>query len=155
MAETKTKPTDVSVDSFLYGVANAQQREDSFKILVLMKEITGLAPRMWGPSMVGFGEYHYKYDSGHEGDCFQMGFSPRKGKMSLYFTSELARFATQLKKLGKHKTGKSCLYINKLADVDETVLREMIETAYGELLKKQAQPKKRAEPAKKPPRKKR
>jgi hypothetical protein len=150
MAETKTKQTDASVEDFLNQVSSAQQRDDSFRILKIMKEITGLPPRMWGPSMVGFGEYHYKYDSGHEGDCFQIGFSPRKGKMSLYFfMSGPERFADQLKKLGKHKASKACLYINKLADVDEAVLRDMIATAFKEVRALAQQDKKRAQPPKK------
>ena len=91
-----------------------------------MKEVTGLEPVMWGPSMVGFGDYHYKYASGHEGDCFLAGFSPRKGQFSLYFMAGLDRFASQLKKLGKCKTGKGCLYVKKLEDIDLEVLREMI-----------------------------
>jgi hypothetical protein len=148
MAEQKTKKTDASVDDFLNKVADEQQRADAFKILAMMKEITSLEPRMWGPSMVGFGDYHYKYASGHEGDCFLIGFSPRKGKMSLYFMPGIERFAAQLKKLGKHKTGKGCLYINKLADVDEAVLREMITKNFGEMCKPEQQ-NKRAEPVKK------
>lgn len=134
MAEQKTKKTGASVEGFLKKVADKEQREDAFKILAMMKEVTGRAPRMWGPSMVGFGECHYKYASGHEGDCFLIGFAPRKGKMSLYFMPGVGRFAAQLRKLGKHKTGKGCLYINKLADVNEAVLREMIETAYAEMV---------------------
>lgn len=99
----------------------------------MMKDATGLKPRMWGPAMVGFGEYHYKYDSGHEGDCFLMGFSPRKGQMSLYFMPGLHRFQEYLKKLGKYKTGKSCLYIKKLEDVDIDVLREMIQIGFTKM----------------------
>jgi hypothetical protein len=127
VAELKTKPTGVSVDSFLSGVADAQQREDAYKILAIMKEITGEPPKMWGPTMVGFGEFHYVYASGHEGDTFLTGFSPRKDALTLYFTAGLdQRFAASLKKLGKVKRGKGCLYIKKLADVDLAVLREMI-----------------------------
>jgi hypothetical protein len=127
VAEQKTKPTDVSVDSFLNGVADAQQREDACKLLEIMKEITGEAPRMWGPSMVGFGAYHYVYASGHEGDTFLTGFAPRKGALTLYFMAGLEeRFAKLLQKLGKFKNGKGCLYIKKLADVDLAVLRELI-----------------------------
>src|SRR5437016_9644740 len=128
MAEPKTKPTEVSVDSFLNGVADAQQRADALRVLEIMKEVTGKPPRMWGPTMVGFGEYHYVYASGHEGDTFLTGFSPRKGALTLYFMAGLEeRFAAQLKKLGKVKTSKGCLYIKKLADVDLAVLREMIQ----------------------------
>jgi hypothetical protein len=128
MPEPKTKPTEVSVESFLNGVADAQQREDAFKILAIMKEITGKPPKMWGPTMVGFGQYHYVYASGHEGDMFLTGFSPRKGALTLYFMAGLEeRFAAQLKKLGKAKTSKGCLYIKKLADVDLAILRKMIQ----------------------------
>ena len=98
--------------------------------------------------MVGFGDYHYRYESGHEGDCFMMGFSPRKGQMSLYFMPGVEQYQTQLKKLGKHKTGKACLYIKRLADVDVDVLREMFEISFARLCQP-AQQNKRAKPAKK------
>jgi hypothetical protein len=127
MPETKTKPTAASVDSFLNGVADLQQRADAFQLLEIMKEITGHQPKMWGPSIVGFGEYHYVYESGHEGDICLTGFSPRKDALTVYFMAGFEeRFAAQLKKLGKVKTSKACLYIKKLADVDLAVLREMI-----------------------------
>ena len=127
MAEQKTKPTAVSVESFLNKVADVQQRADSFQLLELMKDITGEKPRMWGPTMVGFGTYHYVYATGHEGDCFRTGFSPRKGSFSLYVSCGLHQFARLLKKLGKHKAGKGCLYVKRLADIDLKVLRELIE----------------------------
>lgn len=128
MAELKTKPTDVSVDAFLAGVTDAQKREDSYRLVEIMKEVTGEQPRMWGPTMIGFGQYHYVYASGHEGDTFLTGFSPRKTALTLYFMAGLdQRFAGALKKLGKAKTSKGCVYIKKLADVDVSVLREMIE----------------------------
>jgi len=134
MPEPKTKPTEISVDSFLNGVADPQQREDAFKILEIMKEITGKPPKMWGPTMVGFGQYHYVYASGHEGDMFLTGFSPRKGALTLYFMAGLEeRFAAQLKKLGKAKTSKGCLYIKKLADVDLAILRQMIQANVAHL----------------------
>jgi hypothetical protein len=149
MAERKTKPTDVSVDTFLNGVADAQQREDSFRVLEIMKEITGKPPKMWGPTMVGFGDYHYIYASGHEGDTLLTGFSPRKGALTLYFMAGLdERFAAQLKKLGKVKTSKGCLYIKKLADVDLAVLREMIQANIAHLAGLSKPPSKGA-PAKK------
>jgi hypothetical protein len=153
MAEQKTKPTTVNVESFLNQVANAQEREDAFTILAMMKDVTGMEPRMWGPSIVGFGEYHYKYASGHEGDCCLIGFSPRKGQMSLYITPGFEKFKTYLKKLGKHKTGKVCLYIKKLADVDLAVLREMIEVGFSMAQQPELQ-NQRAAPVKKPRRKK-
>ena len=127
MAEAKTRPTEVSVEAFLNGVPDAQQREDAFQLLEMMKEITGAPPRMWGPTIVGCGEYHYVYDSGHEGDTCLAGFSPRKSALTIYFNAGLEeRFAAQLEKLGKAKTSKGCLYLKKLADVDLGVLREMI-----------------------------
>jgi hypothetical protein len=132
-AEQKTKPTKVSVEGFLKKVADPQQRKDSFIILKMMKEITGLKPKMWGPTMIGFGDYHYKYASGHEGDCFITGFSPRKGAFSLYIMPGCGRFPDLLKKLGKFKTGVSCLYINKLADVDVSVLRQLIQAGFDSM----------------------
>ena len=134
MVELKTRATEVGVDSFLNGVADAQRRADAFTLVKIMKDITGMPPKMWGPTMVGFGEYHYVYASGHEGDTFLTGFSPRKGALTLYFMASLEeRFAAQLKKLGKVKTSKGCLYIKKLADVDLAVLREMIQASVAHL----------------------
>ena len=128
MAELKTKKTEVSVESFLNGVADAQKRADAYQLVELMTEITGETPKMWGPSIVGFGEYHYVYESGHEGDCCLAGFSPRSSALVLYFMAGLEeRFPALVKKLGKVKTSKGCLYIKKLADVDLAVLREIIE----------------------------
>jgi hypothetical protein len=127
MAQPKTQPTEASVESFLHGVPDAQRRADALRVLEIMKDITGQPPRMWGPTMVGFGEYHYTYASGHEGDTFLTGFSPRKDALAVYFTAGLQeRFAAELQKLGKAKASKGCLYIKKLADVDLAVLREMI-----------------------------
>lgn len=127
MARQKTQPTDADVEAFLNGVADEQQRTDAFHLLAMMKEITGKPPRMWGATMIGFGDYHYVYDSGHEGDTFLIGFSPRKSALVLYFLAGLEqRFAAQLEKLGKAKAGKGCLHIKKLADVDLEVLRAMI-----------------------------
>jgi hypothetical protein len=128
MADLKTKKTTASVKAFLDAVPDAQKRADAYGLLKMMKEITGETPKMWGPTIVGFGEYHYVYASGHEGDCCLTGFSPRKPALTLYFMSGLEeRFASQLKKLGKYKASKGCLYIKKLADVDLAVLRNMIE----------------------------
>jgi hypothetical protein len=127
MAEQKTKPTEASVDSFLNGVADEEQRADALQLVEMMKEITGEPPRMWGPTMVGFGQFHYVYASGHEGDTFLIGFSPRKSALTLYFAAGLdQRFSAALAKLGKVKTGKGCLYIKRLAEVDLAVLGEMM-----------------------------
>ena len=126
MAEQKTKPTKVSLDSFLEGVTGEERRKDCKALVKLMKRVTGEKPVMWGPSIVGFGSYHYKYASGHEGDCCIAGFSPRKTDLTLYVTSGFAEHGPLMKKLGKHKTGKACLYLKKLADVDLAVLEELV-----------------------------
>ena len=131
MAETKTKPTEVSVEEFIGAVEHPGKREDAVVLDALFRKVTGEAPRMWGPTIVGYGQYHYKYDSGHEGDMCRCGFSPRNAKHSLYLLDcgddeSQARFAPLLERLGKYSRGKSCLYVNKLADIDLAVLEEMI-----------------------------
>lgn len=133
MAEQKTQKTKVDVTSFLNKVGDAQQRADSFVLLKMMQEITGEKPVMWGPTIVGFGDYHYVYDSGHEGDCCLLGFSPRKAALTLYCMAGMERLGSQLKKLGKHKASKGCLYIRKLGDVDLAVLRQILEANVKEL----------------------
>ena len=126
MAEQKTRPTEADVIEFLGNVDNDRRREDALALLELMREVTGEEPRMWGPSIVGFGSYHYRYQSGHEGDSFLAGFSPRKPNMTLYLMGGPDERQELLGRLGKHKTGKGCLYINKLQDVDLPTLRELI-----------------------------
>lgn len=126
MAENKTQPTDADVGAFLDTVENDRRREDSRVLLELMREVTGEEPVMWGPSIVGFGQYHYRYESGREGDWFLAGFAPRKSNLVVYVMSGFPRHAELMKKLGKHRTGSSCLYINKLDDVDLDVLRELV-----------------------------
>ena len=126
MAELKTKLNNASVEKFLNSVKDEQKRQDSFKILEMMKKITKEEPKMWGPSIVGFGKYHYKYESGHEGDMCIAGFSPRKEALTIYILPGFEKYDSLMKKLGKYKTGKSCLYIKKLADVDIKVLTELI-----------------------------
>ncbi|MFX0074300.1 MAG: DUF1801 domain-containing protein [Candidatus Hermodarchaeota archaeon] len=126
MTELKTKPTDKNAEDFLKKVEQPTKKEDSYKILELMKEITKEEPVMWGDSIVGFGSYHYKYASGREGDWPIVGFSPRKQNLALYIMSGFDRYNEILKKLGKFKTGKSCLYINKLKDIDIHSLEELI-----------------------------
>lgn len=126
MAELKTKPNDGSVAKFINSVDDTQKKEDAWKLLEIMEEIAGAPAKMWGPSIVGFGTYHYVYDSGRTGDWMLTGFSPRKQALTLYLMSGYAPFKEDLKKLGKHKIGKSCLYIKRLSDVDEKVLRKMI-----------------------------
>ncbi|MCB9108447.1 MAG: DUF1801 domain-containing protein [Anaerolineales bacterium] len=126
MAELKTKPTNHSVEAFLNSVADDQKRQDSFTILNLMAEVTGDEPQMWGDSIVGFGRYHYKYASGREGDWFLTGFSPRKQNLTLYIMAGFDEYDNLMAQLGKYKTGKSCLYIKKLKDIDQAVLRELV-----------------------------
>ena len=129
MAEIKTKPTQISVADFLGAVDNPGRRADAQTVCAMLERITGERPKMWGPSIVGFGSYHYKYDSGHEGTMCRLGFSPRKAQLVLYILTEDPGQGEQLARLGKHKTGKSCLYINKLADVDMAVLEDMTRDA--------------------------
>ncbi len=126
MAELKTRPNDQSVENFLNRVENDTKREDSFSILELMKEETGDEPIMWGDSIVGFGKYSYKYTSGREAEWFLTGFSPRKQNLTLYIMDGFEGYDELLGKLGKHSTGKSCLYIKKLEDVDQQVLRDLV-----------------------------
>ena len=126
MSELKTQKTDASVTDFLNAVEQEGKRKDSFALLEMMREITGQEPAMWGPSIVGFGAYKYKYASGREGEWPVVGFSPRKRTLTLYIMPGFARYEALLADLGKYKTGKSCLYINKLEDVDQGTLRELI-----------------------------
>lgn len=130
MSQNKTQKTGASVDEFLESVASPRRREDGFAVLAMMREITGLEPEMWGPSIIGFGDYHYKYESGREGDFFLTGFSPRKQSLTLYIMSGLEGHEDLLEKLGKHRTGAACLYINKLADVDTDILRRLIRISF-------------------------
>lgn len=127
MPEQKTKPTPQSVTQFLNQVEDEQKREDSFELVEMMEKVTGQKPVMWGASIVGFGQYHYKYASGHEGDSCLTGFSPRKQSISVYITAGFKESQDLLKKLGKYKTSVGCLYIKKLADVDRAVLEKLIE----------------------------
>lgn len=131
MSEVKTKKNEASVEGFLKSVENEKRREDSFVVLDLMKEVTGEKPTMWGTSIVGFGSYHYKGASGREGDWMKVGFSPRKQNMTLYIMDGFGSYDSLLDKLGKYKTGKSCLYINKLEDVNQTVLRELVKQSFA------------------------
>jgi hypothetical protein len=133
MPKNKTQPTDESVTAFLNAVENDQKRTDSFKILDMMRELSGEEPKIWGTSIIGFGTYHYKYASGREGDFLRIGFSPRKQNISLYLISGANKNPELLKQLGKHKTGKSCLYINKLADIDISILRSLIRKSLEEM----------------------
>lgn len=127
MAELKTKRNAGDVEAFLSSVPDERKREDSFTILDLMQQATGKEPEMWGDSIIGFGSYHYKYKSGREGDWFLTGFSPRKQNLTLYIMSGFDEYDQLLSKLGKHSTGKSCLYIKKVEDVDVDVLKELVQ----------------------------
>ena len=129
MAELKTKKNDASVEGFLTGVENERRREDSLVVLEMMKRVTGEEPTMWGSSIVGFGSYHYRYASGREGDWPRIGFSPRKQSLTLYVMPGFSNYDDLLSRLGKHRTGKSCLYVNKLADVDMDVLEQLIRSS--------------------------
>ncbi|HCR71172.1 MAG TPA: DUF1801 domain-containing protein [Anaerolineae bacterium] len=126
--ELKTKKNDASVKDFLNFIVDEQKRKDSFEIVKMMEKASKQKPKMWGPSIVGFGEYHYKYASGHEGDMPIIAFSPRKQNITLYIMQPIADNPL-IQKLGKYKTSKACLYINKLADVDKNVLQELINEA--------------------------
>jgi hypothetical protein len=126
MAELKTKPNDQSVVSFLKSIADEQKRRDCFTLLDIMKQITKTQPKMWGSSVVGFGSYHYRYESGREGDWFLTGFSPRKQNLTLYIMAGFEQYDELLKKLGRHTTGKSCLYVKRLADIDLPTLKNLI-----------------------------
>ena len=125
MADLKTKRTEASVDAFLQGLADPG-RQDCLAVLRIMKRITKAQPKMWGPSIVGFGSYHYKYDSGREGDWFLTGFAPRKQDLTLYLMSGFGGHEKLMSRLGKYKTGKSCLYVKRLADIDLAVLEQLV-----------------------------
>ena len=124
MPELKTKTTNARVDKFLQGIKDEKRREDGYQILKIMKKATKVEPKMWGTAIIGFGDYHYKYESGRENDWFLAGFSPRVQNLTLYMMGGFDKEV--LKKPGKYKTGKGCLYINKLEDVDLKVLNELI-----------------------------
>ena len=136
MAELKTKRNKASVEKFLRSVTDKKRKEDSLVILDLMKKITGEDPDMWGTSIVGFGSHHYIYESGREGDWFNVGFSPRKQSLTLYIMGGFKRHAELMARLGKYKTGKSCLYINKLEDIDMKILKRLIKESDNYMKKK-------------------
>ena len=129
MAETKTKPTEVSVDDFIAAVEKPVRRADAKILRDMMKRVTGEPATMWGPTIIGFGSYHYRYASGHEGDSCRVGFSPRSANLVLY-VGGFPEYEALLGRLGKHKRSKACLYLNKLADVDLQVLEEIARRTY-------------------------
>ncbi|HEX6307702.1 MAG TPA: DUF1801 domain-containing protein [Longimicrobiales bacterium] len=126
MAELKTQANDASVDAFLSGIEDSARRADCARVLELMKDVTGAEPLMWGASIVGFGRYRYRYASGREGEWFITGFSPRKNSLTLYIMAGFDRYDDLLARLGRYSTGKSCLYVKRLSDVDADVLRELV-----------------------------
>lgn len=131
--ELKTKQNELSVDAYIDAIADETRREDCRAVIKLMTKATKEKPKMWGPSIVGFGSYHYKYESGHEGDMCMTGFSSRKNDLTLYVMPGFDQRAELMQKLGKHKTGKSCLYIKRLADIDQKVLTELITLSVKEM----------------------
>jgi hypothetical protein len=133
MAELKTQKTDASVEDYLNAVEDERKRKDAFAILDLMREVTGEEPAMWGPSIIGFGSYRYKYASGRDAEWFLTGFAPRKRDLTLYIMSGFDDYDALLADLGKHKTGKSCLYVNKLDDIDLDVLRELVKQSVAHM----------------------
>ena len=135
MAELKTKPNNQSVVNFLKGITDEQKRRDCFALLDIMKQITKTQPKMWGSSVVGFGSYHYRYESGREGDWFLTGFSPRKQNLTLYIMAGFEQYDELLKKLGKHTTGKACLYVKRLEDVDLPTLKNLIRQSVRHMTK--------------------
>jgi len=130
---SKTRPTGVSVAAYIGAIASAERRKDCKALLELMTDVTGEKPKMWGPSIVGFGSYHYKYESGREGDCCRAGFSSGSGHLTLYATAEAPAVKALLAKLGKHRASKACVYINKLADVDLGVVRQIVAASLAEV----------------------
>jgi hypothetical protein len=131
----KTTPNQKSVTNFLNSVENNKRRADGLEVLKMIKDVTGLEPQMWGDSIVGFGSYHYKYASGREGEWMLIGFSPRKQNLTLYIMDGFNEYVNLLEKLGKHKIGKSCLYINKLEDVDQDVLKQLVKRSVEHMQK--------------------
>lgn len=130
MAEIKTQKTDDSVDDFITGIEDDRKREDSKTLLDIMERVTGEGPSMWGPSIIGFGDQQYKYESGREGEWFKIGFSPRKQNLTLYVTDYIPDGDPLLANLGKHTTGKACIYIKRLEDVDIGILEKLVKRSY-------------------------
>jgi hypothetical protein len=136
MPAQKTRPTDESVVEFLGNIKDEAVRDDCHALIRLMKKITGAEPALWGGSIVGFGKYHYKYESGHEGFSCLTGFAPRKNNLSIYVMPGYSELTDLIKKLGKHKAGKGCLYVKRLSDIDMKVLEALIKQSVSYLKKK-------------------
>jgi hypothetical protein len=132
MAGNKTTANDQSVEEFLNAIADEQKRKDSFTVVELLKEASGMEPKMWGSSIVGVGSYHYKYESGREGDTMLAGFSPRKQNLTFYNVGGFEQYGDLLSQLGKHSLGKGCLYIKRLNDVDLPTLKKLIEASVSQ-----------------------
>jgi len=132
----KTQATDASVQEFIAAIESPEMRADCERLVEMMSDATGEKPRLWGPSIVGFGEYHYKYESGREGDFLRVGFAPRKRNLSIYIMPGFDEFQSLMDRLGKHSTGASCLYVKRLADIDEKVLDELIRASLDEMRKR-------------------
>lgn len=132
-ARNKTRATDIEVATFLDTIEHPTRRADAERLDAIFREVTGWQPKMWGPTIVGYGSYHYRYETGREGDMCATGFSPRKASLVIYIMPGYADFGALLSGLGKHKLGKSCLYITKLADIDEDVLRQLIRAGLDDL----------------------
>ena len=141
MSVLKTKPTEVSAESHIAGIANEEQRNDAQTLVALMRRVTKQEPRMWGPSIIGFGSYHYKYASGHEGDSALTGFAVRGSELVVYIAPGFEHRDVLLAKLGKHKTGKVCVYIRRLANVDLNVLEKLVARSVAEMKSRYPQPK--------------
>ena len=146
MAEIKTKATAVSVKEFIESVEDEQKRKDSFVLVDMMKKITKEEPKMWGPSIIGFGKYEYRYESGHGGEMCVVGFSPRKAAITIYILMGFEKTPELLKKLGKHKVSKACLYIKRLFDIDLKVLEELVKMSVKEIKSYKVYPNRAEEP---------
>lgn len=132
-SDNKTKATDVDPKDFIATVEHEGRRADAETLLDIFSDVTGLKPRMWGPGIIGYGRYHYKYESGREGEFMMTGFSPRKSNLSIYIMPGYSDYSAILDRIGKYKIGKSCLYINKLSDIDLDVLKELIAAGFDEM----------------------
>lgn len=140
MAEPKTQPNDLSVEAVIAGMADPTRRQDCRALVEMMRRITGSEPRMWGSSIVGFGSYHYRYASGHEGDACLTGFAARGNALTLYIMAGLAQYSALLARLGPHRLGKSCLYLKRLSDIDPVVLTELLSVSAQHIRQKYAVP---------------
>ncbi|RFZ91005.1 DUF1801 domain-containing protein [Mucilaginibacter conchicola] len=133
MAKNKTTETEASVADFLNAITDSERREDAFRLSAIIQQASGFEPKMWGPAIVGFGSYHYKYESGREGDAPRTGFSPRVKEFALYLSANFEGREALLQRFGKHKSAKACIYVKKLADIDEAILSEMVKRSVAHI----------------------